>query len=421
MNVEQILIFEPERVDNFYPFSVMHPAWELRCGAFRMFERVQRQFPNAVTFYHGREKHTKLFIERFNIPGQKFEKKNTLVILGISLISNQSIHSINEKYSHFINENNASNSVVFVSNKIAFAAFIPKKELINTSENDFGFLTRLLSDFNSAINVIEIDNIRFVDFLWDAIEYNAEFIKNDDGLLPDFTNLNADDYPAANFISPERIKTGTNVSIAPGVVIDATEGPVLFGNNVKIMANAFIEGPCFIGDNSVVKVGAKIYGKTSIGEVCKAGGEIENSIIQSYSNKQHEGFLGHSFISEWVNIGADTNTSDLKNTYGEIKVRLRELELNSGRMFLGLLCGDHTKTAINTQFNTGTVCGVCGIIVTNGFPPTYIPSFSWGGRKDSMKYKVSKAIEVAEKVMARRGKLITEAEKELLLEEFEQV
>ena len=121
----------------------------------------------------------------------------------------------------------------------------------------------------------------------------------------------------------------------------------------------------------------KIYGKTSIGETCKIGGEVENSIVHAYSNKQHDGYLGHSYLCEWVNLGADTNTSDLKNTYGEIKVNLENKEINTHRIFLGLLCGDHTKAGINTMFTTGTVAGIAGILVNEWFLPNTIPSFSW--------------------------------------------
>jgi UDP-N-acetylglucosamine diphosphorylase/glucosamine-1-phosphate N-acetyltransferase len=170
-----------------------------------------------------------------------------------------------------------------------------------------------------------------------------------------------------------------------------------------------------------VKAGAKIYGKTSVGESCKFGGEIENAIIHAYSNKQHEGFLGHSYIGEWVNLGADTNTSDLKNTYANIKVTLEGREIDTEKMFLGLLCGDHTKSAINTSFTTGTVAGVCGILVHDGTLPAVIPSYAWTGRKNSPIYKIDKALDVARIVMARRGKELLPEEELLLRQEYEKV
>ncbi len=187
------------------------------------------------------------------------------------------------------------------------------------------------------------------------------------------------------------------------------------------MANAVLVGPCFIGDNSIIKIGAKIYEKTAIGEWCKVGGEVENSIIHAYANKQHDGFLGHSYLGEWVNLGADTNTSDLKNTYGKISAILRNKEVNSERMFLGLMAGDHTKSGINTMFTTGTVAGVSSNVIGAGYPPRSIPSFSFGGFKDSPVYDFQKAIDVAKTVMLRRQKELLPEEEALLKMEFERL
>ncbi|MFA7626651.1 MAG: hypothetical protein WCZ17_06340, partial [Candidatus Kapaibacterium sp.] len=217
------------------------------------------------------------------------------------------------------------------------------------------------------------------------------------------------------------IRIGNNVKISPSVVIDASEGKVLIDDDVKIMPQATILGPCFIGKGTTVKIGAKIYGETSIGPMCKVGGEIENTIIHAFSNKQHEGFLGHSYIGEWVNLGADTNNSDLKNTYGEINMILPHKEVKSGRIFLGLMCGDHTKSGINTMFTTGTVAGTCAILVKEWFLPNFIKSFSWGGKSNSPAFRFHKAIETAKIVMQRRGKVLTEEEIELLRLEYERI
>jgi UDP-N-acetylglucosamine diphosphorylase/glucosamine-1-phosphate N-acetyltransferase len=184
------------------------------------------------------------------------------------------------------------------------------------------------------------------------------------------------------------------------------------------MPQSTIYGSCYIGCNTTIKVGAKIFSKTSIGPWCKVGGENENAIIQSYSNKQHDGYLGHSYLCEWVNIGAGSNTSDLKNTYGNIKVQLREKEINTERMFMGLLCGDHTKSAINTAFTTGTTAGICGILVADGFLPNVIPSFAWRGTKGCSQYKIDKALETAQIVMQRRNKKLLPEEIELIEQEY---
>ncbi|MDP2365630.1 MAG: transferase, partial [Ignavibacteria bacterium] len=166
--------------------------------------------------------------------------------------------------------------------------------------------------------------------------------------------------------------------------------------------NAVIEGPCFIGESSKIKSGAAIYENVSIGKVCKVGGEVEQSIFMDYSNKQHAGFIGHSYIGSWVNLGADTNNSDLKNNYSKIKVKLSSKEVDTGSQFIGLMIGDHSKSAINTMFNTGTVVGFSCNIFAAGFPEKYIPSFTWGGDDLSTVYDIKKAIETAIVVTSRR-------------------
>jgi UDP-N-acetylglucosamine diphosphorylase/glucosamine-1-phosphate N-acetyltransferase len=205
-------------------------------------------------------------------------------------------------------------------------------------------------------------------------------------------------------------------TIGLGVILDATDGPIVIGRGARIMPNAVIMGPVVIGNDSIVKASAKIYEGTTIGPVCKVGGEIENAIFQGYANKQHDGYVGHSFIGEWCNLGADTNTSDLKNDYSNVRVQIEGEEIDTGSMFVGLLLGDHSKCAINTQFNTGTVVGVSSNIFDAGFPPKWIPSFSWGGAQGFVDYRFEKAMQVAEIVTGRRNIVQSEAERTLLRE-----
>ena len=176
---------------------------------------------------------------------------------------------------------------------------------------------------------------------------------------------------------------GNETVIKPGVVIDASNGPVYIGKDVEVNANSVIEGPVCIGDNSLVKSFAAIKENVSTGKVCKLGGEIEDSVIMPYSNKQHSGFLGHAYLGSWVNLGADTNCSDLKNNYSSIKVNLNGKHIDTGHRFLGLIMGDHSKTGINTMFNTGTITGFSCNIFGSGFPDKFIPSFTWGGAENT--------------------------------------
>ncbi|MEG2666100.1 MAG: putative sugar nucleotidyl transferase, partial [Bacteroidales bacterium] len=182
--------------------------------------------------------------------------------------------------------------------------------------------------------------------------------------------------------------------------LNADQGPIYIGKNVEIMEGAMLRGPLSIGEGSVIKMGAKIYGDTTFGPHCKIGGEVSNSVIFGYSNKAHDGYLGNAVIGEWCNLGADTNASNLKNDYTNVKVwsYTADTFVPTEEIFCGLFMGDYSKSAINTMFNTGSVVGVCANIFGSGFPRPFTPSFMWG----TLPYDVEKAIETAERVCARR-------------------
>jgi UDP-N-acetylglucosamine diphosphorylase/glucosamine-1-phosphate N-acetyltransferase len=200
-------------------------------------------------------------------------------------------------------------------------------------------------------------------------------------------------------------------TIKPGVVLDAENGPIFIGSDVIISPNTSIEGPCYIGDGTLIQPGSALRDAISIGRRCKVGGELESSIIHGFSNKQHDGFLGHSYIAEWVNLAADTVNSDLKNTYGPVRVPINGVEINSGQMFVGLTIGDHSKTGIGQVFPTGTVAGFGCNIATCDFSPKFIPSFTWLTGKGASTYAPDRCLEIAQRVMARRQTALTPAEK----------
>ncbi len=220
--------------------------------------------------------------------------------------------------------------------------------------------------------------------------------------------------PKIDATNPKNIFVHENVDFPRRTYLDASAGPILIEENVTFEPNTTIIGPVVIRAGSLIKAGAKIHPGVTIGQISKIGGEVENSIIQGYSNKQHDGYLGHSYIGEWCNLGAGTNTSDLKNDYTNVKVTIEDQEFETKSLFVGLLMGDHSKSAIGTQFNTGTAVGVSSNIFSTGFPPKWIPNFSWCSPDGLEKYKVEKAIEVAKTVIARRGKAMSEEEEALL-------
>ncbi len=204
--------------------------------------------------------------------------------------------------------------------------------------------------------------------------------------------------------------------------LNVKTGPIYIGTNAVVLEGSLLRGPIALGENTVVKMGAKLYGPTTTGPHCKLGGEINNVVFQANSNKGHDGYLGNSVIGEWCNLGADTNNSNLKNDYSEVRVWSypEKRFIPTGLQFHGLIMGDHSKAGINTMFNTGTVVGVSANIFGEGFPRNYIPSFSWGGASGLQTYRLDKATATAERVIARRGREMSEAEKAVLAHVFEE-
>ena len=210
---------------------------------------------------------------------------------------------------------------------------------------------------------------------------------------------------AAHVDRPDRLFMHPSAVVEPGAILVADEGPIVLDEGARVMAGAMLRGPVAVGAQATVRMGARIYGATSIGPHCKVGGEVANVVFHSYSNKAHEGFVGNSALGQWVNLGADTTASNLKMTYGTVKLLdwPTGLEVDSGEQFIGTIMGDHCKTGINTMLNTGTVCGVSSIVVGAGFPARAIPSFKWVQPGAIVDYRLDKALLDMERMMARRG------------------
>ena len=203
--------------------------------------------------------------------------------------------------------------------------------------------------------------------------------------------------------------------------LNAGGGAIYIGKNAEVMEGSIIRGPFALGESSTLKLGTKIYGGTTIGPHCKVGGEVSNSIFFGYSNKAHDGFVGNTVIGEWCNLGAGTNTSNLKNNYSKVKLWSYHEEdfINTGLTFCGLMMGDHSKCSINSMFNTGTVVGVNANVFGGGFPPKMVPSFSWGGSAGFVTFRIEDALQVAEKVMERRSIKLEKPDADILRTLFE--
>jgi UDP-N-acetylglucosamine diphosphorylase/glucosamine-1-phosphate N-acetyltransferase len=272
----------------------------------------------------------------------------------------------------------------------------------------------------SKFEAIEFENdILQIKHTWDIFSKNGEAIQEDFELITKDRKSQA--IPATvNTINPERIfiEEGASLNF---VTLNASSGPIYIGKDAEIMEGSVIRGPLALCDNAVLKLNSKIYGPTTIGPFSKVGGEVNNCVIFGYSNKGHDGFLGNSVIGEWCNLGADTNNSNLKNNYAEVRLWDYNTEgfAKTGLQFCGLMMGDHSKCGINTMFNTGTVVGVSANIFGSGFPRNFVPSFSWGGSKGFLTYKTDKAFEVADVVMQRRAIPFTTIDKGILEHVFE--
>ena len=310
------------------------------------------------------------------------------------------------------------------------AQVLPNQELvdeINTLQNGDVLMKAdvpvvfLAEQFNAEnLNKKEVStDFTFIENIWEIFSLNGAEINNDfERITKGRTSQKLDKLSIKVGGSPLFIEEGARIEYA---FLNCKQGPIYIGKNAEIMECCIVRGPFAMGENAVLKMGAKIYGPTTLGPFCYAGGELKNVVMTGYSNKVHDGFLGNSVIGEWCNIGADSNTSNLKNNYANIKLwnYLVNQFLDTKLQFCGLIMGDHSKCGINTMFNTGTVVGVNTNIFGAGFPRNFIPSFSWGGASGFSTYKTEKAFEVAEIVMSRRNKSFNEMEKNILSHVFE--
>ena len=315
------------------------------------------------------------------------------------------------------------------------ASFLPNPILVemvqNLENNQAIFMNDEVVAFHTNEDQEEVDFDAYEIFYFTSDYLRIEntwdiFAKNDAAIRQDFDMLTEDraSQPipkSVNVIAPENIfiEEGAKLEF---VTLNASTGPIYIGKNAEIMEGSVIRGPFALCEEAQVKLATKIYGATTVGPHCRVGGEVNNSVLFGYSNKGHDGFLGNSVLGEWCNIGADSNNSNLKNNYEEVRLWSYETEgfAKTGLQFCGLMMGDHSKCGINTMFNTGTVVGVSANIFGSGFPRNFVPSFSWGGASGFTTYLTKKAFEVAKVVMSRRHVEFSEEDAKILEHIFEE-
>lgn len=383
----QLVFSDAQYWEDFLPLTFTRPVAEMRCGILTFSERWQKILDNTEVSYF-----TEDYLQ------QKF--KNPEDVESLFLVTN------------FLPTENVIQQIKDLRQG---EALVYEDELIAAKINMKGF------SLNQIEKMTDIkEELIFFKKPTDLFTYNDKAIDFDFELLT--KGKTSQELSSTNgFLGDKKdlfIEEGAQVEFS---TLNTKTGKIYIGKNAEVMEGCNLRGPIALCEDSKFNLGAKIYGATTIGPHCKVGGEVNNIIIFGYSNKGHDGFVGNSVIGEWCNLGADTNSSNLKNNYASVKLwnyRTKSFE-DTGLQFAGLIMGDHSKTAINTQLNTGTVVGVASNIFKEGFPPNHVESFSWGGFKGDEKFKLDKAYEVAERAMARRKVPLTDDDKAILKHIFD--
>jgi len=407
--VDSICIFEGIYYSRLLPLVYLRPEYDLRSGILSLREKVLKRFPKIPTTLHCRSYLSELVkLKNPDLLVNEINGNHCLFINGRVLMDDDLAKILVED----------TIDTLYVKGDSIIAAKVSGLKLEQLKKGLYDLYT--LSDFGDLF-IKEIE-ARIINYPWELVHFNGAEIINDFNLLTkDKVDcmIRGNVYEGAYLIAKENIYIDEGTKIMPGAVLDAEKGPIYIGKDSVIQPNATIVGPSYIGNRTYIRASTSIYERTSIGDVCKIGGEVEDSVIHSYTNKQHGGFLGHAYLGSWVNLGADTNNSNLKNNYGSIRVRINDQLVDSGLQFVGLMMGDHSKTSINTMFNTATVVGVGSNVFGAGFPPKYIPSFCWGGAESLTTYDIERSLEVAQRVMTRRDVKFTSLDEKLLRKVFD--
>jgi len=391
--MKNVILFDSDIREQLLPLTFTRPICELRIGILTIREKWEKWLDAQISYITQDYLTDKYPI---NI------SENNFVINGSVLPSDHLCRLINE-----LEENEA---------------LLQDGELIAARLNEAQFDHLMHDEEIQELEGFEVGDTPYIKIsnLSDIYSFNGAAIHEDFKLLTEGRETQS--LSETNIVVGKELIFVEEDAVVEGAFLNATNGPIYIGKHAEIMEGAMIRGPLALCDHSKIKMGAKIYGGTTIGPHSKAGGEINNSVLLGYTNKSHDGYLGNSVLGEWCNIGADTNNSNLKNNYTEVKIWDYSTErfVGTGLQRFGLIMGDHSKCGINTMFNTGTLVGVSANIFGAGFPRTFIPSYSWGGHHGFTTYKLEKALETAEIVMGRRDKVLDEKEKNILENVYEQ-
>ncbi|MEE9466321.1 MAG: GlmU family protein [Candidatus Neomarinimicrobiota bacterium] len=394
-----LFVVEDAGFRNFLPLTWTRPVYDLKCGMTSLLDKIERAYGLTASGLGCRDYLAQLVAEQHPQSAVNRVAGDSALIVNGRVLWNGELAALIPL---------AGPDRLYKCGETVVAARLSGGNL-----KGMDWRTPIRSGSFPELETEEV-SAQVFDWPWDLVHHNAEAITNDFAELAQGGAIEGQVSPGAYLEGQGNLCIAAGARIAPGVVLDASSGPIYIAPDVKVMPQATIVGPAYIGPGSTIKIGAKIYAGTAIGAACKMGGEVEGSIIHGHSNKQHDGFLGHSYLGQWVNFGAGTDNSDLKNDYGNVHVTVGDETIDSGSMFVGSIIGDHTKTGIHTMLNTGTVAGVGCNLFGAGFPPKYIPSFVWGGVEGFSEYRLDKFLQVARTVMERRSIDLSAAQETVL-------
>jgi len=396
-----VVIFEGNQWGTFAPLSLSRPVFSLSTGATSLLEKQIRHLkPSRLSLWVRPEMESfcrQRIVPHLNVPTEINQPLNDEPAL---FFSGRTVH-----LSDF--EVPSQEAVVVDERDIIRLAYISRPGL--SPADIFRRSPRWLELLQLPQTMSQG---RLVDSLWDLIHWN------DESLVEDYAQLQSDSASkpagAYHMVNEDDVWLAADVTLSPGCVLDASKGPVMIGAGATIGANAVISGPCSIGPNARIRPLAQIREGTTIGAGCTIGGEVSQSIFLAQTNKGHEGFVGHSYIGKWVNLGSGTTVSNLKNTYGEVRARIGNQDVMTGRQFLGSIIGDHSKTAILTRLSAGTYVGFSTMVALTGTAPQHIPSFTFLTDAGAKPYEMDKAIEVSKRVFARRDREFDATDEQLM-------
>jgi UDP-N-acetylglucosamine diphosphorylase/glucosamine-1-phosphate N-acetyltransferase len=391
-----LCIFEDESYSNFLPLTYLHPCFDLRCGLFTLGERIVKAYPGYVPHYLCRSYLNPLMRERglpilspFDIDA---ENDRVLLINGCTLDVydlRRQVALVDDTDCLYVSDSRLAAAIL--STKVAQEAIYYLLEQ-NTQE--------LIDHLSPSVKTVEIQ-AQIAAYPWDLITHNALLIEKDFFRLNPLTPAKEAVHARTVLYEEEKIYVNPEARVDAMAVLDAREGPIFLAKNAIVEPFSYIQGPTAIGPHTQI-VGGQIRPGTSIGPICRVGGEVEESIIQGYTNKYHTGFLGHSYLGEWVNVGAITTSSDLKNTYSTVRVEVDRAIIDTQRQKLGVFIADHVKLGIGTLMMGGSTIGV-GSNIFGGNVPKVVPSFIWGNSDGFAEYRLEKFLEMSKAVMQRRG------------------